>query len=43
MNIFLMNECEVPITMEHNTEGFSSVYFKGEEERCEGKIRKTGE
>lgn len=30
MNIFLMNEREVPITMGHNTEGFSSVYFKGE-------------
>ena len=42
MNIFLMHECEALITMVHNTEGFSSVYFKGERERCEEKIRKTG-
>ena len=42
MNIFLMHECEALIIMVHNIEGFSSVYFKGERERCEEKIRKTG-
>ena len=43
MNVFLMNECEAPIIMGHNTGGFSSVYFRGEGERCEERIRKTGE
>ena len=43
MNVFLMNEGEAPIIMEHNTGGFSSVYFRGEGERCEERIRKTGE